>query len=383
MSASGTTKKIALSELQAAPLSAGTANGVAYLNGSKVLTTGSALTFDGTTLGVKAGTNQNLQVASGGGVLGLFAVNDAVTLPVPLQIQGDDLRFNVASGGSATEQMRLTTTGLGIGTSSPSSKLQVNSGATTTVAQLISTGANTYTPTASTSLINANLQLGGANASGATTGMRFTQGGSFELYFGGVQEAAGAGAYVWQGYSGSAYVERMRLDSFGNLGLGVTPSAWGGASGNRAIEVGFAGSGLWSNSANNTVVTSNAYFNGSGWIYGATGAASIFQQDAGGHYWFTAPSGTAGNAISFTQAATLTANGEYLVGLTSATGVAKLQVSGPLQTTGYTVATLPAGTVGMRTYVTDALVPVALATVAGGGAVVVPVFYNGSNWIVA
>ena len=35
-------------------LSAGTANGVAYLNGSKVLTTGSALTFDGTTLGVGA-----------------------------------------------------------------------------------------------------------------------------------------------------------------------------------------------------------------------------------------------------------------------------------------------------------------------------------------
>jgi hypothetical protein len=32
-------------------LSGGTANGVAYLNGSKVLTTGSALTFDGTTLG--------------------------------------------------------------------------------------------------------------------------------------------------------------------------------------------------------------------------------------------------------------------------------------------------------------------------------------------
>jgi len=33
-------------------LSGGTANGVAYLNGSKVLTTGSALTFDGTNLGV-------------------------------------------------------------------------------------------------------------------------------------------------------------------------------------------------------------------------------------------------------------------------------------------------------------------------------------------
>lgn len=33
-------------------LSGGTANGVAYLNGSKVLTTGSALVFDGTNLGV-------------------------------------------------------------------------------------------------------------------------------------------------------------------------------------------------------------------------------------------------------------------------------------------------------------------------------------------
>ena len=36
-------------------LSYGTANGVAYLNGSKVLTTGSALTFDGTKLGVATG----------------------------------------------------------------------------------------------------------------------------------------------------------------------------------------------------------------------------------------------------------------------------------------------------------------------------------------
>lgn len=37
-------------------LSGGTANGVAYLNGSKVLTTGSALTYDGTNLTVNTGT---------------------------------------------------------------------------------------------------------------------------------------------------------------------------------------------------------------------------------------------------------------------------------------------------------------------------------------
>jgi hypothetical protein len=43
-------KKITLTEFQSAPVSAGTANAVLYLNGSKVPTSSSALTFDGTTL---------------------------------------------------------------------------------------------------------------------------------------------------------------------------------------------------------------------------------------------------------------------------------------------------------------------------------------------
>lgn len=105
---------------------------------------------------------------------------------------------------------------------------------------------------------------------------------------------------------------------------------------------------------------------------------------------YTSDTNISGYLTFFTTASTaafermrIDASGNVLVGLTTATGVAKLQVSGPLRTTGYTVATLPAGTVGMRTYVTDALAPVALSTVAGGGAVTVPVFYNGTNWIVA
>jgi hypothetical protein len=39
---------------------------------------------------------------------------------------------------------------------------------------------------------------------------------------------------------------------------------------------------------------------------------------AGGHIWCTAPSGTAGNAITFTQAMTLDASGNLLVGTTTA-----------------------------------------------------------------
>jgi hypothetical protein len=49
----------------------------------------------------------------------------------------------------------------------------------------------------------------------------------------------------------------------------------------------------------------------------------------------------------------------------------------------YTVATLPAaGTQGRRAWVTDALAPTFGAAVVGGGAVVIPVFDNGTAWIV-
>jgi hypothetical protein len=55
--------------------------------------------------------------------------------------------------------------------------------------------------------------------------------------------------------------------------------------------------------------------------------------------------------------------------------------------TGYTVATLPgAPTAGDRTHVTDGSVVAAGnfgTTVAGGGANIVPVFYDGTNWIIA
>lgn len=54
---------------------------------------------------------------------------------------------------------------------------------------------------------------------------------------------------------------------------------------------------------------------------------------------------------------------------------------GTVRFKGYTVATLPAGVVGDNAYVTDALAPTFLATVVGGGAIVTPVFYNGSAWV--
>ena len=55
-------------------------------------------------------------------------------------------------------------------------------------------------------------------------------------------------------------------------------------------------------------------------------------------------------------------------------------VAGTFGMKGYTVGTLPAGVTGAWAYVTDASGPTYGATVVGGGSVVTPVFYNGSNW---
>jgi len=60
------------------------------------------------------------------------------------------------------------------------------------------------------------------------------------------------------------------------------------------------------------------YFDGTNAIYSATGTAvSQYRANTGNHFWYTAPSGTAGNPITFTQAMTLDASGNLLVGTTT------------------------------------------------------------------
>jgi len=107
------------------------------------------------------------------------------------------------------------------------------------------------------------------------------------------------------------------LDANSNLGIGVTPSAWGG--GGRAFEIGFIGTGIQSRNNQYAAWTQNAWYNSSAqWVYGASGLASRYDQDAGTHKWFIAPSGTGGLSIGFTQAMTLDASGRLLVGPISA-----------------------------------------------------------------
>jgi hypothetical protein len=121
---------------------------------------------------------------------------------------------------------------------------------------------------------------------------------------------------------------KMRIDSSGNVGVGVTPSATDSTY-FQALEIARVGQGLTAAKnaltgspsswlSNNSYAT---YSSGVVWNYAISQPAAQYRLFEGQHQWFNAPSGTAGNAITFTQAMTLAANGQLLLGTTSTSGV--------------------------------------------------------------
>jgi hypothetical protein len=274
---------------------------------------------------------------------------------------------------SASERMRITDTGnLGIGTSSPAEKLDVYSAAGTAAIKLqtasnIAYSINSQIPGVAndgfairdvTNSVNrlvidssGNLGIGTSSpttrltvsgtttvntAADATAGLVVKTFGAA----GGTQPIANfqrsdAAVNFQIGFNGTSgdnfagtttnhnlffitnNTERMRLDTSGNLGLGVTPSAW--QSTRRALQVGGSGA-LWASAtgAGTLFLSNNTYFDGSNFVYLNTSSASYLAQQTDGAFTFNqAASGTAGNTITFTQAMTLDSGGRLLIGRTT------------------------------------------------------------------
>jgi hypothetical protein len=138
-------------------------------------------------------------------------------------------------------------------------------------------------------------------------------------------------------------VESMRIDSSGNLGLGVTPSAWSSAS-RPALQL-TNGAALFTRTGS-TFLSQNFFYNaGDTGSYIANGFATVYVQTSGQHQWYNAPSGTANNTAALTQAMTLDASGRLLVGTTSGSGATMFTVNQPTASTdAKTIVSVTTGT---------------------------------------
>ena len=187
---------------------------------------------------------------------------------------------------SPSTRMTLNSTGLGIGVAPVTDcKLTVRGGS------IFDRGVGGGSP---------QLLLSLAASSGGNYGQISNTGTRWALGFGGTLTTVGTEALVW--------------DSSANVGIGVTPSAWG--SGTSVIDMNNSGSAAAVSSSGTLSIVNNGFFNGTDWKYKNNAAALLYQLISGQHLWFTAGASTGTITDFATAKMVLDASGNLLVGLT-------------------------------------------------------------------
>jgi len=155
----------------------------------------------------------------------------------------------------------------------------------------------------------------------AATGIYLERSGERKGYY--IYVGGDADSLTFQRNNNGTKADTMSLDRDGNVGIGVTPSAWSTANSVRAVQLNSGSFWTYSNSA--IFLSQGLYFNGTNRIYTITGEAiAEYGINSGVHIWSTASSGTSGNTATLTERARITAAGELCVGTTAAATTATL-----------------------------------------------------------
>jgi len=265
----------------------------------------------GTSVGLQVGSGKTLKVTGTCNLDTAVVINDSGA-DKDTRIEGDT-DANLFFADASTDR-------IGIGTNAPADKLSVltSQGLNTFANPIMSYGASTSWAAGFANIYDAsyvdqfmllNARMTGGTRAAPTFNANSPANGGIALKVDGLD--GGLAIQTIPNGTGQSATTRLYLNPSGNLGLGVTPSAWD--SGYKALQIGQASSFWGATGSNFTTITNNAIFDGA-YKYKNNGIATQYSMGTGGnHAWYTAASGTAGNTISFTQAMTLTAAGELCV----------------------------------------------------------------------
>jgi hypothetical protein len=117
--------------------------------------------------------------------------------------------------------------------------------------------------------------------------------------------------------SGGTATNAIYADNKQNIGIQVTPAAWGSIT--KALQLG-ARASLFQYNGITTDLMNNGYFDGTNYVYLETATAGFHRISTGRHQFYSAPSGTAGTAITWTNV--LQVEKDYALALQGATAAA-------------------------------------------------------------
>jgi hypothetical protein len=230
-----------------------------------------------------------VSAANGGTFKGNINVVGTVTSD-GLTVDGNSSITGDLTVDTDTLYVDSTNNRVGIGTSSPTSKLQIRQGNNSNTAGIRvdeNTAGNVYGALSASGTNTISLTAGSASSDSTT--LRFLTASS------------------------GTEAEAMRIDSSGNVGIGSVPEAWHSAF-NGVLQVGTYG--VMAGTAGSAQFGSNFYYDGAYKRINNNYASRTYQEN-GNHVFETAATGAADSAISFSETMRIDSSGNLLVHKTS------------------------------------------------------------------